>query len=373
MKKILLFCLLVACLDISGQQINQASNSYRNSDILEKKQLVTPGFSLHDTDGVWRLEDAVFSKQTYNTEHATEADTIMTMERGNRTYYRQEDGKISIIGSENALEVMSYDMPETWLKFPMQQGDSVYGYFSGTGRYCDRLFMRRFGTYKTKADALGKLMLPDGDTLQSVIRLHTERVIGTVTAPIDTMKYEIPAFTPDSIIRHMTTDTAKVYENIYRWYAEGYRYPVLEARTVSCGKAKLSEEVCYCPPEMLQQLVLDEENRKVRARIAGQGADIGNASLSDRDNIHGHNGRTDGLRYHIDRDENSGTVTINYSSNDDGVVSAVLASSQGYVYRRTSKNDGSSLVLDYNGLPSGQYIIRIATYSESYAEKFNVR
>ena len=76
--------------------------------------------------------------------------------------------------------------------------------------------MRRYGTYKTKVDALGKLVLPQGDTLRNVIRLHTERYVGTITVPIDTMLSRIPAFTVDSIVQHLAPDTAKVREDEYR-------------------------------------------------------------------------------------------------------------------------------------------------------------
>ena len=49
-----------------------------------------------------------------------------------------------------------------------------------------------------------------GDTLRNVLRLHTERYVGTIAVPIDTMQYKIPAFTVDSIIQHLAPDTVKV-------------------------------------------------------------------------------------------------------------------------------------------------------------------
>ena len=157
---ILLTILFAICLKISGQQINQSSNHYRNGDMLEKRQVKVEGFELNGNNGVWSLEDAEISKKTYIAEYTAEADTMMMLERGKRTYFHQENGLVNIIGSENAQELISYDMPETWLKFPMQRDDSIIVYFNGTGKYCDHLFMRRFGTYLTKADAVGKLVLP---------------------------------------------------------------------------------------------------------------------------------------------------------------------------------------------------------------------
>ena len=242
MKRITLLIVLVAvCLTLFGQQINQSNNRYRGNDVLEKKQITVKGFNLSDTKSVWSLEEAELSEGSFDAEYTTETDTMMAVERGNRMYYSQDRGAVSIIGSENYMELMSYDMPETWLTFPMQVGDSVCGYFNGSGPYCERFFLRRYGTYKTKADAAGKIVLPQGDTLRNVIRLHTERYVGTIAVPIDTMQYKIPAFTVDSIVQHLAPDTAKVREDVYRWYAEGYRYPILEAKTTSYRDSMLTD------------------------------------------------------------------------------------------------------------------------------------
>lgn len=234
-KEVLSMILLIVCLTIHGQQVNQTQNRFRGDDAMERKQVQTNVFDLQYKDMVWSMEDMELSSKTFKTEYTTAGDTLTGMERGNHTYFQQTDKAISIIGSENVQTLISYDMPEIWLQFPMQQSDSVCGYFNGTGKYCDRLFMRRFGTYLTKADAKGKIVLPSGDTLHHVLRLHTERYVSTITAPIDTMKREIPAFTVDSIIHRMATDTMMVKEDIYRWYADGYRYPVLEAKARNHG------------------------------------------------------------------------------------------------------------------------------------------
>ena len=179
---------LAACLSVSGQeQLKQSCNTLRGDDALEKRQVEMTGFSLQVKDGVWSLEKAKTSKKSLVTRYLTEADTVMRLERGERTYYSQADG------------------------------DSISGYFSGTGRYCDKLFLRRYGTYLTKADATGSLVLPEGDTLRHVLRLHTERLVGTELTPIDTLRYRIPGLTVDSIVRRMAGDTTLVREDVYRW------------------------------------------------------------------------------------------------------------------------------------------------------------
>ena len=369
MNKIIISIILffAVCLTTSGQRIDQSTNRYRGDDVLEKRRVEVKDFSLEGNRGVWSLEDAEISKGKYNAEYTTETDTLRVIERGNRTYYRQDRGVVCIIGTENYMELVSYDMPETWLTFPMQQGDSVSGYFNGTGKYCETFFVRRFGTYKTKADEVGRLVLPGGDTLRNVIRLHTERYVGTVTAPIDTMKCKIPAFTVDSIVQHLIPDSAIIREDVYRWYADGYRYPVLEATTVSYCKEKLSEELFYCPPDMQEQLALDDENKAARA--AYNYAAFGYPSGGQ----HNETGDKGSFTYRFSLNEGSQTVTVSYTTDADAKVSVLLANNQGFVFRRASQSDGSDVTLSYSGLRPGQYILHISCNGQEHAEKFNVK
>ena len=71
-KEIITIISLIVCLTISGQQISQSNNRYRGSDMLEKKQIVVKGLSLNDTKGVWSLEEAELSEESYDAEYSTE-------------------------------------------------------------------------------------------------------------------------------------------------------------------------------------------------------------------------------------------------------------------------------------------------------------
>lgn len=353
MKLTALVILLSFSLKISGQQINQPSNHYRNGDMLEKRQVKVEGFDLNSKNGVWSLEDAEISKKTYITEYTADADTMMMLERGNRTYFHQENGLVSIIGSENPQELISFDMPETWLKFPMQKGDSIIGYFNGTGKYCDHLFMRRFGTYMTMADAVGKLVLPEGDTLRNVIRLHTERYVGTIVTPIDTIKTVVPVFTVDSIVTHLIPDTARVREDVYRWYAEGYRYPVLEATTLHVGSTALSKEVFYFAPEIQEQLALDEENKRIRKQIADQ-----QASCNQGDNT---SNSAQQPIFINDVTVNGQTAVAIFELTEDADVKGLVCTISGMVLRQQSQHfeagTNCQMDIDCNSLRKGEYVL----------------
>ena len=67
MKEIALIITLLICQTTSGQQISLSNNRYRGNDVLEKKQIEAKGFSLNDTKGVWSLEEAELSEESYDT------------------------------------------------------------------------------------------------------------------------------------------------------------------------------------------------------------------------------------------------------------------------------------------------------------------
>lgn len=360
-ETVLTIILSTISLTITGQRINLLQNSYRKADILEKRQISARSFSLQGENGTWSLKGAELSKKLFKVEHTIEREMLMGVERGSRTYYRQTDNDIKIIGTENVQTLIDYDMPEKWLQFPIQQGDSIGGFFNGTGIYCDRLFMRRFGTYLTKADATGSIVLPTGDTLRHVIRLHTHRNVGIIAAPIDTMKQKIPAFTVDSIVRNLATDTLQTHEDVYRWYAQGYRYPVLEAMVTSLGKEKLSEEVFFCSPESQEQMAPDEENKKIRTReeISGKSESAGTRNSFSYKTVHNDYGMS--IHYHL----------VNPMK-----VEALLIGHQGYVYQHI-RQEGTArpgrIDIDTRHLHQGQYLIYINVNGKSYTEKINVK
>lgn len=366
MKLTALVILLSFSLKISGQQINHPTNHYRNGDMLEKEQVSVEDLDLNGKNGVWSLEDVEISKKSFNTEYSAKKDTLMMLERGNRIYYHQEAGLVSIIGSENAQELISYDMPETWLKFPMHQGDSISGYFNGTGKYCDHLFLRRFGTYQTKADAVGKLVLPSGDTLRNVIRLHTERYVASTYTPIDTIKMEVPVFTADSIMTHLISDTAKVREDIYRWYAEGYRYPILEATILHVVSTALSKEMYFFPPEMQKQLVLDEDNKRIRQQIADQQTS-GYQREDDSNSLQSPISISD-VTVHEQ------TAVATFQLTEDADVKGLICTISGMVIRQKSQHfkagTNCQIDIDCNNLRKGEYVLYLNANGQVTSQVF---
>lgn len=82
--------------------------------------------------------------------------------------------------------------------------------------------------YQTCWTGVDKLLLENGDTLKDLSRLQTKRDFAIQTFPIDTLSKSLPAYTTDSVFQHLASTTQRFEELVVRWYAKGYRYPVLE-------------------------------------------------------------------------------------------------------------------------------------------------
>ena len=362
----LLFTLVMSCLSVQAQEINHVQNRIYGEDSLEQRRLNFGEFDIQGKDHVWNLEGIKTYDKEFKTKYSEQKDTIIARELCAHMVYDQTEKDQQVVAMQDYLSRVSYDMPEEWLRFPMKQGDSISGHFNSTGMYCDRLFMRRFGTYKTKADSVGKLILPKGDTLHSVMRLHTERYVSCVYGDKDTLQKEVPKFTVDSIVKHMAADSLMLREDVYRWYAAGYRYPILEARITSMKDKPIEQLLFYCIPEEQEKLASNDVNKEIRDAVARAARERNAESPKSRS--------ADNFRYEISQNDNG--LTIRYQAEGRSKIVALLASNQGYVYQRREKNDAigsGSIDISTNGLRRGQYVIYINVDGKGYAEKVNVK
>lgn len=244
-------------------------NCYRANDQLAGRQIICPQFTATGSGLVWDISQREeTSDEDYIVEYTPADGTALTAvsEQDTRYLYKMQGDSLLISGFENHTTLMDYDLPEEYLHFTMHFGDSIEGYFHGTGKYCDRLGMRHYGRYKTKADGVGYLVFAEGDTLRNVLRLHTERTMAVETMPIELLD-SLNAYSQDSIDQHIANDSALIRMDICRWYADGYRYPVLETRVRrdSSGEHVLAESAYYYPPSALATISNDPENEMVRA------------------------------------------------------------------------------------------------------------
>lgn len=371
MKKLLFLFLLsfFQSAPYSFGQITKALNLPRPEDDLTKYPISMSNPGKPGKDVLWDLSQKKVARkkilQRY-TQYPDSVSCLVSTEQGTRYYDCMHGDSLLLGGYENNQSKIIFDRPEAVLLFPMQYGDSTAGYFHGRGTYCDRLRMRSFGTYTLKADAKGRLVLPDGDTLRNVIRLHTVKLISCLYYPMDSTARFRKSFSSDSIRLYQLRDTSMIRSDEYRWYAHGYRYPILEYRS-ACANGHTGQATAlafYSPPTDQEALSLDDDNRKARD-------DDKEKERNGSDN--GQNGSD--FHYQMTQNSAEGYVNIHYEADRQTDVTAILADTRGIVYKTLSQHGQTSgdISLSYNGMMTGQYIIYIKINGKTYVEKFNVK
>lgn len=224
-------------------------------------------------------------------------DSLWIYDAGTRYGLELREDGFSVTSCENRNLRLTFDLPVKALIFPMEHGDSLCGYFHGTGVYCDRRRIRSFGSWKLKADAKGSVIMPSGDTLRAM-RVHLRKRISNLYYPLDSVHSTLAAFNVDSILLHQGTDTAVVVSDEYRWYARGYRYPILEYMSAHMeSKPEERTRVAYlCPTENQEGLPLDDENARTREeeRNVGESGSMENDGDNEADD--------NGFRYCFSQD-----------------------------------------------------------------------
>ena len=153
--------------------------------------------------------DTILKRYVPNTEY------FIKKEYGTMYYYQFKNDTISLIGHENPTVRLRYTEPLMECVFPLNYNDEFLSPYLLEGVYSNSSKILSSGNIKIKADAYGKIILPEGDTISPVLRVKTTQ---TICRSMRSSIYK------DSI---RTNVQDKVIET-YKWYAKGYRYPVFE-------------------------------------------------------------------------------------------------------------------------------------------------
>ncbi len=323
--------------------------------------------------------NAIDKKYTvkYQTEEH-ETDTIIGTEHNTNYYYLLHEDSLMLTGYENQTTIMNYEKPELLLHFPVAYGDSISSYYFGKGKYCEMLDMQTCGTSKSVADAYGMLILPNGDTLRHVIRVHTVKLISERMYPIDvqdTLQYHYSnpgGLSLADIQYFLNNDSIVLKKDIFRWYAAGYRYPIFETVTTGKlsdnGKTPYFSTAFFYPPADHAYLAHDEENRKIQEQL-----DI--VEQDNREQEKEKNPLLDELsfRYNFYPNPVHTTLFFDYFISKDAMVSYELYSLSGILALRTNPENVQSgaheFQIDMSQYSAGTYILRMLVDKQVYSEK----
>lgn len=328
--------LLGGCLEqVNGQSLSSLSNSYRDGDWLDKVQ-VSFNEQVVGEKYVWtiaKVKDKSLPPDSYRILN----DTVCCTRRGVRTYFYQNAQNISIIGYESNQFLIKYDKPEIYLHFPTVVGSFVDGDFSGCGMYCDKMRLWHTGSYHTEALKKGCLVTEEGDTIDNVLLLYTKKA--------NHIKLDSLQCTQSSVF----------YEQVFRWYADGYRYPIMYRRIVSVSPKEdaATTSVTYLYSHQCKEnlSVFEEKGIIKENRSSSQGEFSYQAMLSGK------------------------TIEVECYLTSRMTVKALLVDSKGCLCKSVSKNcdDGSRFYVDCNSLPMGQYILYLEVNGKKYSKNFLIK
>lgn len=345
MKKLLFVITMFAPCAVFSQNILSFTNNTLRPDSINGIVIPYVDYEIEGENVIWDLSETDTEDSDTTCISLYEFDDRMLWdESGSLTTYRYNADTLLITRVETPQYEMDFSEPLVAMVYPFQYGKSVSKRFSGRGMHEGKLALVEDGTCQVSADAYGTLVLPSGDTLRNVLRVHTSRV-----SSVDISYRKV-----DNTIG-VLNKTA----NIYEWYARGYRYPVLRTREIILAKdgslLRVMRSSSIVTPDS-QRGLDDPENEEIRSRdsIMVAGSDI--------------------IEYDVV--VNGSTATITYELKTDAHVSMTLADSRAIVYWRYENDEqaggGKQVEVPLGGLRRGQYIIYINVNGVLNAAKINV-
>ena len=235
-------------------------------------------------------------------------------------YYHYAKDTLWLTGFETSRTRVHYNEPVPWLRYPFAYGDSVIAPLLGTGQYCHRIPLSVEGKTIVRADACGRLLLPDM-SVDSVLRVHS------------TMQYV-----------ERLQGKSQIQEDRYQWYSATCRYPVLDfvqTRAVTDADTVFSRFTYYFPQEQ-ENVRLHEEDPKADAAVS-----------------------TDSLITNVIYMPNpvQTTLDIHYTLTQDAQVYVSLHYNGGISTYQTSKRKeeagNHSVSVNMSGMPIGNYVVYI--------------
>lgn len=229
-KHLLLLLLFSAASFVFAQQLVKETSLPRADDVLHKTRLnyLTSGPS--GMDVLWDFSTLQEAGGTdYKVSYIGKIDSVLSLLESRTQYrYKLSSDSLLSIGYENATIRINNSIPEVSLCYPFSYGDSIGSYFYGRGSYSHSLPVSSYGFSTTVADGLGRLKLPNLDTLHQVLRIRHDRFIGQTYHKDEQTGFENLIGLRDSIRIWLMHNPVTWHVVHFQWYAPGYRYPVLE-------------------------------------------------------------------------------------------------------------------------------------------------
>ena len=212
----LVFTIILAVISLYAQGQNtltKEANAMRDNDRMSYMTFVPCTTGNAGNSEIWDFSQAAIQKSSNNVYFSADSlSHIFMTDNYGKLYFKMINDSLKIYKYENRLTKINYFKNKLAVRYPFMYGDSISSTFEGFGFYCSDHYIRVRGQVNVQADGCGKLILPDNDTINNVLR------ISTITSTA--MAMDIDFATIDS------TNLKQEIEEKHEWYGMGYRYPL---------------------------------------------------------------------------------------------------------------------------------------------------
>lgn len=374
---ILLLHIPVLC---KAQYHNKCEHEYRPDDNLSEYRVAYYQCNNRGRNIFWDISNIeITGNHRVRYKEANDSSSIVLgIEDRTMNSYSYSGDTLLLNGFENNSTKLCYSHPEMMFHFPLNLGEHFEKYFHGYCVFSENTMLRVYGKSESSVDAAGYILLPSGECLKNVVRVHKRKiVVGKTVAGVRTfreLKTYVDSITPfnsDSISLQLNTDNTVSTIDSYYWYAAGYRYPILRTEIIYDCFGKCSSLSAYYNPPEKQLLADDYVNESIRSKLKGDG--ISEMVRDSKDNAGSK--EVSAIDYAVS--VTPGYVTITYSLQEDSHVRALLCDIRGIVYRQQDEDGGKEIThtmnINCNGLRNGEYILYINVNGQIYHSKVTIK
>lgn len=330
-----------------GQAIlTWAGNDFREGESLMMTPVRVGSVGTAGRNVVWDMSGLTPTGDPVRLSVSEASDSVLSVRDGiTVSRYSVTDSTISMSGYENHLTKMTYHAPPLMIAAPLTYGDSLSRDVLGTGVYMDGYTIMKQGCQTLEVDGMGTLVLPGGDTIPGVVRVHSLLV-------------------SDISARSSLTSQTGLYgvmeEECHRWHVPGHPCPILEHRStvVTCDSVRCYEkEEAWLLPQALQFVRPDSPE------TSGAPPDEAYTDV--------------GLQGHYEVSVTGHQVRVALDFEESAAVTLAVADGTGILYREKrvictgSPTDVADI--DCSGLHRGTYVLYVSVWGKTAAEKITLK
>lgn len=296
---------------------------------------------------------------------------ISQIYEANKHLFRFSSDTVFYCGFENRLTLHTDSIATINLVFPLSYGIDVSQPYYLKGQYCGEQNMHECGVSRIIVDGYGSLILADGDTIRNVLRISN----------IHDARIELKEIGDTLPINLSDTTLTRRIQTRHRWWAQGYRYPIVE--TVEDVYFNADEETSSAwqgwitlPSEQEYSIRGDIANEELRNRSQLIDSTEFVAEMNDDSQISNQSSVQQVTDVAIT--VGAGVLSIDYQVQGVSVeIEMVVADIPGRVYayipRQTADAGFNTAQIDCSSLPSGEYLLYLNYADCSDAYKFSIK